>query len=338
MTKIGLIGCGAVADYAHIPAIKGTQGFDLTSIFDVSLANAHRLAKKHHIEHVFDNVDRFFESGIDAVVITSSAPAHKQNVLDAARYKKPVLCEKPLALTNADSQVMIAAMKEAGVPLYTAFCYRFSPSAMKIRELVQAGVIGDVRSLRLIYDWDLHGRYEIADDGKKVLSKRRVGRMLEGGPMIDCGTHQIDLAQWWLQSDVVHTTGVGAWVDDYEAPDHMYLHMDHAGGQHTMVEISFSYGAHVKDPCPVFCYELIGTDGVIRYDRGFRSFEVRTPNNMWHEEWHEEKNFPGMYAEFAKALATGEPGDLATAETGRIVAQIAERGTAQAIANRPVLK
>lgn len=338
MIKIGLIGCGAVADYAHIPSIKATAGFELVSIFDPVLTSAQRLGKKHGIEGIYTDVEEFFQSGIEAVAVTSSAPAHKQNVLDAARYKVAVLCEKPLALTNDDSLIMIAAMKEAGVPLYTAFCYRFSPSAMKIRDLVRSGVIGDVRSLRLIYDWDVHGRYEVGDDGKKTLNKRRAGRMLEGGPMIDCGTHQIDLATWWTGSDVIHFVGAGAWVEDYEAPDHMYLHMDHAGGQHTMVEISYSYGAHVKNPCPVFAYELIGTDGVIRYDRGFRSFEVRTPTGMWHEEWHEEKNFHGMYAAFVKALETGAPGDLPSAEEGRIVAQIAERATAQAIANRPLRK
>jgi predicted dehydrogenase len=257
-----------------------------------------------------------------------------ENVLDAARYRKPVLCEKPLSLSNADSEQMIEAMSQAGVPLYTAFCYRFSPSAMRIRELVRDKIVGDVRALRLIYDWHVHGRYATDQRGHRILNQHRLGRMLEGGPMIDCGTHQIDLAQWWLNSDVVRFSAAGAWVDDYEAPDHIFLHMDHAGGQHTMVEISYSYGANVKDPSPLFAYELIGTDGLIRYDRTFRSFEVRTPYATWHEEFHDEKNFWGMYIAYAKALITGDPGHLPSGETGRVVAEIAERATKQVIANR----
>ena len=64
-----------------------------------------------------------------------------------------MLCEKPLALNEADCAEMIEAMRRARAPLYTAFCYRFSSSALKIRELVQQKAIGDVRSLRLIYTW-----------------------------------------------------------------------------------------------------------------------------------------------------------------------------------------
>lgn len=59
--------------------------------------------------------------------------------------------------------------------------------------------------------------------------------------MVDCGTHQIDLASFWLDSDVVQYDAHGAWVDDYDAPDHIWLHMDHANGAHAMVEMNYSY-------------------------------------------------------------------------------------------------
>lgn len=59
---------------------------------------------------------------------------------------------------------MLAAMKTAGVTLYSVFCYRFSPAALNIRELVRAGAIGKVGSPRLIYNWSLynwslHGKF-----------------------------------------------------------------------------------------------------------------------------------------------------------------------------------
>jgi predicted dehydrogenase len=92
-------------------------------------------------------------------------------------------------------------MKKAKLPLYAGFCYRFSPCALKIRELVKKKAIGDVRSLRLIYNWDCHGKYELDGKGRKVNQKRREARMFEGGPVVDCGTHQIDLAMFWLNSE-----------------------------------------------------------------------------------------------------------------------------------------
>jgi predicted dehydrogenase len=111
---------------------------------------------------------------------------------------------------------------------------------LKIRELVRAKAIGEVRSLRLIYNWGMHGKFDFDGNGKKILQKRRDGRMLEGGPMVDCGTHQIDLSLFWLGSEVVAFSSHGAWVDEYEAPDHIWLHLDHANGTHSMIEMSYS--------------------------------------------------------------------------------------------------
>jgi predicted dehydrogenase len=127
--------------------------------------------------------------------------------------------------------------------------------------------------------------------GERIASPLRVGRMLEGGPMVDCGVHQIDLARWWLGSAVEWQRGIGVWVEDYQAPDHLYLHMGHACGAHTMVEMSFSYNATSREPRTHFQYELIGSDGVIRYNREEHSFELRNSHGTQWLAWHPEKNF-----------------------------------------------
>jgi predicted dehydrogenase len=151
--------------------------------------------------------------------------------------------------------------------------------------------------------------------------------MIEGGPMVDCGVHQIDLARWWLGSEVKRSSAAGAWVDEHEAPDHMYLHLDHDTGAHTMVEISYSYGHTSKDQRCEFVYELIGTEGVLRYDRQGRIFELVGRGGTQHLYWTEEKNFEGMYAEFVRALQTGTPGDMPTARDGLVATRIARQGT-----------
>ena len=69
---------------------------------------------------------------------------------------------------------MIAAMESADLMLFTGFTYRFSLSALKIKELLDTGAIGQPRSLRLIYNWDLHGKYETGSDGAIRLDERRV--------------------------------------------------------------------------------------------------------------------------------------------------------------------
>lgn len=332
--KIGLMGCGAVADYGHIPAILNVPELELYAIFDPDEKNLLRVQEKYGIPNVYADVEKFFRSGIEAVSITSPAPCHKQNVFDAARFGLPVICEKPLAMDKTESEAMIAVMKKAGLPLYSGFCYRFSPCAIKIRNLIKEKAIGDVRALRLIYNWSAHGKYEIDSNGQKVIQKRRAGRMIEGGPMVDCGTHQIDLAMFWLNSDIVACCGHGAWVDDYEAPDHMWLHMDHSNGAHTVVEISYSYHHTSKDRRMEFVYEIIGTEGVIRYDREDRSFTMRNSSGTHLLEFHPEKDFDGMYVEWSNALRTGGSDLLTTAEAGMKVTDIAREATNAAIRKR----
>ncbi len=338
MFKIGLLGCGTVASYGHLPAIRATRGLRLAAVCDPNPDRAAQAARQHGLppQQTFDDLEAFFASGLDAVAITSPAPAHMANVLQAARHRLHVLCEKPLAMNDAQARRMIQAMTQARRLLAVGFTYRFSPVALKIRQLVQQKVIGRVHSLRLIYTWDCHGQCHRAGPNKGQLNLRRRGRMLEGGPMVDCGTHQIDLARWWLDSPVVRAHGEGAWLDRYEAPDHTWLHLDHACGAHTVVEISYSYAHTTRQPRSVFQYELIGTRGLIRYDREAHLFEVLTPRGTRRLPPGHEKNFEGMYTAFARALATGRLGLLASAQDGQITTRLALTGTRQAIRQRAV--
>ena len=334
MKRIGLMGCGMVAQYGHIPAIQTVPGLRLHALFDPNEKNLRETQAKFGIPHAFTDEEAFFKSGLDGVSITSPAPCHHANVMQAAAHRLPVLCEKPLATNRAEAEQMIAAMKAAGVSLYSGFCYRFSPCALKIRELVRAGAIGEVRSLRLIYNWSLHGKFTTEADGRRVIQKRREDRMLEGGPMVDCGTHQIDLAGFWLGSPVRSFSAQGAWVDDYEAPDHMWVHLQHANGAHTMVEISYSYHHTAKNRHSEFTYELIGTGGVIRYNRESESFSMETGEGRQELAFGPEKNFEGMYVEWERALVSGSSELLTTAEEGMRVVEIARQATDTVIAAR----
>ncbi len=328
------MGCGHVALASHLPAIAETEGLTLHAVYDPDPACLAQAIGRFGKTEAYGDIRPFFESGLDAVVVTSPAYAHRDNVLQAAQYRLPVLCEKPLAMDREEGEEMVACMSKAGVPLYTAFCYRFSPVALEIRRMVAQKVIGEVRSLRLIYNWDLHGKY-VTEAGESLIQERRKGRMLEGGPMVDCGTHQIDLARFWIGSEVVRYSGHGAWVEDYESPDHMWLHLDHANGVHTAIEISYSYHQVSKTPRREFVYELIGTEGVIRYDREQRSFVVDHANGRDELPFSDEKNFVGMYREFAAALATGSSDLLTSVDESLKVTDIARESTLEAIRNRP---
>lgn len=329
--KIGILGCGMIAERSHLPSLAKVSGLRVQTIYDVDPVRTLSLQSKFNIPEAAKTEEAFWASDIQAIVICTPAPLHHEHVLAAARHGKHVLCEKPLAMNEPDILEMDAVMRAARLQFYAGFNYRFSPCSLKIRELVQMKAIGEVRSLRLVYLWNLHGKWLTDAQGKKTLSPLWLGRMLEGGPMVDCGVHQIDLARWWLNSDVVSQQSLGIWYDQYEAPEHVVLHMNHACGAHAMVEMSFAYNTTVADPRKHFQYELIGTDGVIRYNREEKSFEMRNSQGVQQLEYHPEKNFVGMYEEFAKALATGDAGVMPSAHDGLIATRIAKRATDEAI-------
>ncbi|HAI10964.1 MAG TPA: hypothetical protein DCM28_04625 [Phycisphaerales bacterium] len=340
--KIGLMGCGVIASYGHLPAIMDTDGLTIHALYDPNEQNLRREAHRFSVPHAYSDLESFFNSGLDAVAICSPAPAHIQNVIDCAAHGLPVLCEKPLAMDEVEGQQMIEVMEDANLLLAVGFCYRFSPCALKIKELINQDAIGEVRTMRLIYNWDCHGKYYRPDPLNQpdfwVEDPRRRGRMDEGGPMVDCGTHQIDLARWWTNSNITRFQSHASWVDEYEAPDHVWCHMDHDNGAHTMVEMSYSFGHTTKDRISHFIYEVIGTRGMIRYDRNFSHFELRNEHGTYQLEYHGEKNFHGMYAAFRQSLKTGELGELCSAPDALEVTRIARHATDEVIADRHALE
>jgi len=347
--KIGVMGCGVVANYGHLPALARTAGLTVHALFDPDAGRREAAAERFDVPVATGDEDAFFagdgDAGLDAVLVTSPAPAHAANVEACAARGLPVLCEKPLAMNDAEGRAMIDVMARArggaGAPLYVAFCYRFSTAALEIKRLVAEGAIGRVAGLRLIYNWDCHGLYNHRDPGRGV-APYRDGRMREGGPMVDCGTHQIDLAAWWLGRPIQAWTGHGAWTDTddaYDCPAHIWAHLTHAAQPgvaptHTAVEMSYGYGHTAHDADSSFKYELIGTDGVIVYDRNPGRFELRNAAGTTPLTYHEEKNFDAMHQAWACLLETGDPGHLATAEEALAATRIALEVTRQAAAGR----
>lgn len=346
------MGCGSVADFGHVPAILATEGLELAALYDPDQARLDAFLAKFGPRFATTHEDAFWDQGLDTIAIASPAWAHRENVLAAARRGIPVLCEKPIALSEEDGEEMASAMEAAGALFGIGYCYRFAPVSLRIRDLVRSGAIGEPRSLRLQYIWNLHGIWEPATQPPHPLpefhrgrlvpegmqySRARSARMEEGGPMVDCGVHAIDLARCWLGKEPVSWSGHGAWVEGFDAPDHVYLHMDHEGGAHTMVEMSFTYTHTAKDPISYFHYHLIGTDGVLLYDRDAGRFEIRNSRGYEPLPWSHEKNFHGMYAAWRDALRSGDLGDFPSARDGILATRIANDATREAMQRRKAL-
>jgi xylose dehydrogenase (NAD/NADP) len=329
--RVGLVGCGEVAGYGHLPALLRAERLDLVGVCDVS---TDRLAAAPVPAEVTRCTSLEEMPDLDALVVTSPAGVHAENVEWAARRGVPVLCEKPIAVDEATSLAMVEQMEAAGIPLWIAFTYRYSPVARRIRELVATGAVGEVRALRMVFLWDLHGAFQNRS-ARTGVNQRRIGRMREGGPLVDCGVHQIDLARWWLGSDLQVDHATGVWFDELDgvgAPEHVTTHLS-GGGARVLVDISFAYGHRSPSRLPTFTYEVIGTEGVIRYRREERDFVVIDGAGRHELGWAPEKSFEGMYADLAAALH-GAQHALPTGRDGLAATRLALDATSRAVAVR----
>ncbi len=330
--RLGLMGCGIVARFRHLPAIQMLDGIEKTALFSPTLQPAKELADAFGFDAAFSDEDKFWDSNLNLVVVTSPPWAHLDNIRSAAAHGVDVICEKPLALTDEDCKAIQKLVAESGIRLYVTFCYRFSTVSQTIKHLIVSKAIGDLRTLRFVFNWDCRGKY--SEPEGKVLNVRRDFRMKDGGPLVDCGVHQIDLARFWSGSEPVHWCGHGSWADDYETPDHVWVHLDHANGIHTMVECSFSYGHQCPNTTPVYAYDIIGTDGFIHYEKATRNFELHNANGIEKLPFDDEKDFLAMY----KAILANRNGNgsetLPSCDDGLIATCIARTATEQAMKKR----
>ncbi len=152
-----------------------------------------------------------------------------------------------------------------------------------------------------------------------------------------------------FQANHAYPTEEDFWRADFDAVvicTPAPLHLEHvtkaaAHGKHILcekplatVEMSFSYNASSKEPRSNFQYELIGTDGVIRFNREEHSFELRNSYGTQYLAWHPEKNFRGMYDELLYVLTHPDDRNMPLAHDGLVATRIAREATEQAIRER----
>ena len=107
---------------------------------------AEDFARRHGVSRWHDDADAIIRApDVDIVYVATMTESHRDFVLRCAAAGKPVLTEKPMAMSHADCLAMIAACREANVPLWVAYYRRALPRFLKVRDLVQSGAIGDVR-------------------------------------------------------------------------------------------------------------------------------------------------------------------------------------------------
>jgi predicted dehydrogenase len=193
--RYGIIGFGAFAERTIGPAIRESSNSELVAIQKRSLPAAREKARTFNIPHAFDSVEALVKHpDVDAVFIVSANSQHAPETLAAARAGKHVLVEKPMAMNVAEAESMMRACEENNVKFMVAHMMRFSPLVIRMKELIQSGLIGKLTFIKseFIYDGRLSHR--------PWLVNRNIAG---GGPVFDIGVHCLDTTRFLLDDDVI---------------------------------------------------------------------------------------------------------------------------------------
>src|SRR5262245_159676 len=191
----GMIGCGDVTEVKSGPALRNARDSKLVAVMRRSGEKAKDYALRHGVPKWFDNAeDLIHDSEVDAVYIATPPSSHMDYTARAARAHKPVYVEKPMARTFAECRTMIEACATASVPLFVAYYRRALPRFLRIKELLEAREIGEVRFVTVT----LYQRPDQADLDRKNLPWRVIPEISGGGKFVDLASHMLDFLAYVL--------------------------------------------------------------------------------------------------------------------------------------------
>jgi len=146
--KLGLIGCGQVANLFHIPAMKGIPGMQVEAIADIDKNRVERFGRKHQIGRRYaDHRSMFNDCDIDSVLVCTPPRTHAQIVLDSIDRRLHVLCEKPFTSSLSEMDAILKYVNK-NLVLFPVHNYVFTPSLWLIEHLVRNRNLGGLEELK----------------------------------------------------------------------------------------------------------------------------------------------------------------------------------------------
>ena len=186
--RVGIIGAGNIAEN-HFKGYRAA-GAEVIALADINpLALATR-AREWDVTKTFgDYADLLTLADLDAVSVCTPNAFHAPATIAAARAGKHVLCEKPISLSLAEAEAMIAAAREAGVVLQVNHHLRSNRAVARARRMIEAGELGRITFVRLrqAHDWG---------GAATVPPSFRTRGVAGGGTLLDNGCHLFDLARY----------------------------------------------------------------------------------------------------------------------------------------------
>ena len=200
--RVGIVGCGGIANGKHMPALSHLDNVQLVAFCDLIPERAEKAAKEYGAKDakIYATYQELVaDPTLDSVHVLTPNKSHAPISIAALDAGKHVLCEKPMAKTAADAQAMLEAARRNGKTLSIGYQNRFRPDSLYLKQVCEADKLGEVYYARA------HAiRRRAVPTWGVFLNEEEQG----GGPLIDIGTHALDLTLWEMNNyDVNYVVG-----------------------------------------------------------------------------------------------------------------------------------
>jgi predicted dehydrogenase len=265
MVRFGILGFGLHAVKRLMPGFALAKNCGVSALSRRDISNAQESARQFNIPQAFDSAEQLCRSPeVDAVFVTTPNACHLKDVLLALDCGKPVLCEKPMAISADESREMVLAARKRNLLLGVAQVFRFLDSTARLRELVASGQIGRPVFARSEFSFQAKGGH-----ARTWIADRAVAG---GGPIADVGVHCIDALRYVLQDEVLRVSARGVSDDESGGMEAAaILTLEFSRG--TLGTVLVSFRAEYRSPL-----EIVGETAVLRADDGLnveRGIEIQ---------------------------------------------------------------
>lgn len=316
--KVAIIGCGGIANGKHMPSLKRLPDVEMVAFCDLIEERAVKAKEEFGTADARVYIDYkallASEPEVDAVHVCTPNRSHSFITIDSLEAGKHVMCEKPMAKTSAEAKAMCEAAKRTGKKLTIGYQNRFRKEVQQLHTLCENGALGD------IYFAKAHAvRRRAVPNWGVFLNEEEQG----GGPLIDIGTHALDLTLWMMDNykpkavlgstfkKLGNQTETGnAWGDwdpkEFTVEDSAFGFVTMENGATIILESSWALNTlDVREAQTTLCGTLGGADMA----DGLRFNKVE-----WGKQCVQKPDLSGGGVAFYDGASSGDPAEVECAQ------------------------
>lgn len=295
--RFGILSTAGIGVKRVIPAIQKAKNATVIAIASRNIDRARETASALNIETAYGSYeDLLADENVDAIYIPLPNSMHAEWAIKCAEAGKPTLCEKPLAMTADEAQIMVDTFKNAGILFAEAFMYRFHPQSQRVRQMVEDGAIGDAHIMKASFTFAL-------SDSENI----RLNKALGGGALMDVGCYCINSMRFITGEEPIKAEALANFGDVTDVDEQIAGILEFPSGMRGHFDASLrSYRGNR--------YEILGSEGRIVVPVSYTpNHDEATTIQYWHGDKYEVieieavDQYQLMVEDFADALLNSRP-------------------------------